>query len=228
MTALFDTRFVYSIPKGMPPREWHSDCQNEFNAKMGSHPGGQFVFNISAGVGSGKTYLAALLSAGLLNRGKIDRVVFVCPNRIISASVIAEFERFGICLSDWKNGRHVEEGEGAMTQGAVVTYQSLAMRSCYKAHLRIARKKRTLVIFDEIHHLGDKKDWGEAARAAFEWLRTHLSTGPRPVGNTRTLAEAQGFDSKLIYRARDTMKLTEDTAQGLKWWALPSSEEEIE
>jgi superfamily II DNA or RNA helicase len=165
MTALpFTDRFLYTPPADTPPRRWQIGCLRRFREHYASRLPGQFTFLVSAGVGSGKTYLAALLAAEVLNAGWARRVVYVCPNRAIKRAVRETFNRFNICLAEWSNRRHAAEGEGAFTQGAVLTYQCLARRpELHARRLRIP----TLVIFDEIHHLGDRQTWDVAARAAF-------------------------------------------------------------
>lgn len=168
MAKLFSDKFIYRIPANKPPRDWHNACLHKWREVWGSHSEGQFTFNLGASVGAGKTYMAALVAQELLNSRQIDRVAYVCPNKIITDGVIRTFRTFDIFLSDWDNAQHAGEGEGAATQGAVLTYQSLAQSRCWKSQRRIADRKRTLAIFDEIHHLGGRLAWAQAARQAFE------------------------------------------------------------
>jgi superfamily II DNA or RNA helicase len=67
--------------------------------------------------------------------------------------------------------------------GAVVTYAQVAREPLF--HRMACGKKRTLVIFDEIHHAGDQASWGAAILEAFEPAQRRLMmTGtlfrPRP------------------------------------------------
>jgi superfamily II DNA or RNA helicase len=165
MTSLpFTDRFIFRPPQNLKPRVWHTECLAEFRARVQSPPVGQLTFLVSAGVGSGKTYLAALIAAEALNTGLVRRVVYVCPNRAIKRAVRQTFSAFDIFLTDWSNRRHAQDGEGVFSQGAILTYQSLARRPEVQAR---RHRTPTLVIFDEIHHLGDKQTWDVAARAAF-------------------------------------------------------------
>ena len=59
-----------------------------------------------------------------------------------------------------------------------------------------------------------------------EWPRVHLGTGPKGVGNTRTLAEQAGFSARTLYRAKDRLDVEEYRVQSRKWWRLASDEEE--
>lgn len=59
---------------------------------------------------------------------------------------------------------------------------------------------------------------------AIEWLKAHLAGGPKPVGNTRTAAEAVGITAPTLYKARDAIKAKEYESQGRKWWEVTSDE----
>ena len=47
-----------------------------------------------------------------------------------------------------------------------VTYAQVAMHPAL--HRARTEARKTLVIFDEIHHAGDAKSWGDGIREAFE------------------------------------------------------------
>jgi hypothetical protein len=57
---------------------------------------------------------------------------------------------------------------------------------------------------------------------AREWLAKYLKTGPKRVSYTRQDAEKDGFDSKVLYRAKHSMGVEEFETEGKKWWQLPS------
>jgi superfamily II DNA or RNA helicase len=160
----FSERPMFQPPVDYIPRQWHAECSRAFAEKLSPHGTGQLRFLIAAAVGCGKTNMAAALAAKLLNEGFVRRVVYVSPNKAIKRSVRRSFLRFGIDLIDWHNGRH-RDGEPALTQGAILTYQSL---TCEPQLQRKLCRIPTLVIFDEIHHLGDNQAWELAAREAFE------------------------------------------------------------
>jgi superfamily II DNA or RNA helicase len=166
----YNTSFTYAAPKDFRPREWQNEALDVFLSKVyGSARPQPVTFLVDAGVGSGKTSFFALAAANLLNSGRVRRVMYLCPNEIIRSSVIATFDKFNIKLIDWSNRRD-RLGEPVGCQGAVTTYQSLA------ANPHIYRQPcaaPTLIVPDEIHHLGDgqpgdKQCWAQAARIAFE------------------------------------------------------------
>lgn len=161
----FVNNFTYGPPKEFQPRQWQQEFQDEFIDHIRQTVNSDAIYYLlEAGTGSGKTKASALAASRLLNMRAIERVMFVCPNRAIQKSVAESFKGFDIHLSHWENKSHMN-GEDAFFQGGVITYQSLAGRP--EIHRRLCRK-RTLVIFDEIHHLGDKQAWDVGARSAFE------------------------------------------------------------
>jgi superfamily II DNA or RNA helicase len=162
---------AFAPPEDVAPRGWQNECESEYIRRLRAHaaaaPRSQFRFLLSAGVGSGKTIAAAKIACYLLNRGLAQRLVYVAPNRAIKRAVRATFRRFGVNLVDWSNQRHGRPeglGEPAMAEGCVLTYQALASRPDIQ---RTLCRKPTLVVFDEIHHLGDRLEWGGAAERAF-------------------------------------------------------------
>lgn len=167
---VFENR-AFGPPEHLKIRDWQNESLATFITKLKAHvalnPHAQLRALLSAGVGSGKTYAAAQIASYLLNRGLVQRMVYVCPNRAIKRNVRRRFKEFGINLVDWSNQRHGHLdclGEPATAEGAVITYQALASRPEYQ---RALCRKRTLVIFDEIHHLGDRREWGRGAIEAF-------------------------------------------------------------
>jgi superfamily II DNA or RNA helicase len=77
---------------------------------------------------------------------------------------ISDLAKFGIeTMQDWLG--YTERPTLKDYNGCVLTYAKLpGNESALKA---LSFKKPTLVVFDEIHHLGDNLAWGEAAREAF-------------------------------------------------------------
>ncbi len=62
--------------------------------------------------------------------------------------------------------------------GVAVTYAQVAAHPAL--HMQRTLARRTLVIFDEIHHAGDALSWGEAARTAFDPARRRLGLTGTP------------------------------------------------
>jgi superfamily II DNA or RNA helicase len=175
----FDEMFrgqSYGLREDYSPRDWHCECVGQYaddieawvEAHKGNGSGGQHRFCVYAGTGSGKTQCAGHTASFLLNRRHADQVVVVCPNRSIKRKTRAVFrEVFGIDLVDFRANKH-REGIGRAKQGYILTYARLIQDPVL--HASICRPD-TVVIFDEIHHLGDRSGWGEAALEAFGGVR---------------------------------------------------------
>ena len=133
---------------------------------------------IVATPGSGKTMLALRIAHQLLSANPIDRVVIVCPTDHLRRQWASAAARVGIELDpNWANADGVEARD---FEGVVVTYQQVS----YAPDLyRLNCKRRTLVIFDEIHHAGDHLDWGSKLREAFKIAAFRLSLSGTPFRN---------------------------------------------
>jgi len=165
----FNSSFDYPAPEGYTVRPWQQECMDDFVSRHTASKG-QLRYLLSAGVGAGKTPMAAMLAAWCLAHHVVERVVYVCPNVAIMSSAKRWFKKFGIHLVSWdntKHGRGERPGEPVGAQGVIVTYHAILKNPVSQAELCSYRK--TLVVFDEIHHLGDSLGWDLAAKAAFEY-----------------------------------------------------------
>ncbi|HLK02088.1 MAG TPA: DEAD/DEAH box helicase family protein, partial [Streptosporangiaceae bacterium] len=63
-------------------------------------------------------------------------------------------------------------------QGVAVTYAQVAAHPVL--HRQRTENRRTLVIFDEIHHAGDALSWGDAVKEAFDPARRRLALTGTP------------------------------------------------
>lgn len=113
--------------------------------------------------GSGKTTLALADARRRLDEGSVERVVVVCPTDHLRRQWAGAAASFGIDLdSSWSNADGIEASD---FHGVVVTYQQVS----YAPDLyRMNCQRRTLVVFDEVHHAGDSLDWGNKLKVAFE------------------------------------------------------------
>lgn len=70
----------------------------------------------------------------------------------------------------------------------------------------------------------EKVDRKARLNECIKWLGTILANGPARVSSIRTEATAAGFNAKLVYRARDELKVTEyPDENNKKWWQLAES-----
>jgi superfamily II DNA or RNA helicase len=113
--------------------------------------------------GAGKTSFALTLAANLLSRRQIDRIIIVVPTEHLKIQWAQAAQRMGLALDPKFSNSSAQNSDEY--HGVVVTYAQVAS---HPARHRVRTENyRTLVIFDEIHHGGDAKSWGEAIREAF-------------------------------------------------------------
>ena len=117
-------------------------------------------FLIAAAPGAGKTRPSLVLARELLRRGEIDRVAIVCPTAPLTRQWAAAAAAQGLQLQpDAANLRTTRD-----FQGIAVTYaRAAASADTYGRECG----PRTLVIADEVHHLGDELAWGAGFTKAF-------------------------------------------------------------
>jgi len=121
-------------------------------------------FLLVATPGAGKTAWALTIAAELLARRQITAVTVITPTEHLKHQWSLAARGFGISLDPAYRNAH---GRGcADYTGVAVTYAQVAAHPAL--HRQRTTNRRTLVIFDEIHHAGDALSWGEAVREAFE------------------------------------------------------------
>ena len=120
--------------------------------------GGPFL--IAAAPGAGKTRPSLVLARELLRRREIDRVAIVCPTAPLTRQWAAAAAAQGLQLQpDAANLRTTDDFHGiAVTFARVSASAATYGREC---------GPRTLVIADEVHHLGDELAWGAGFTKAF-------------------------------------------------------------
>jgi superfamily II DNA or RNA helicase len=125
-------------------RTWHS---------------GSFLLN--AAPGAGKTIPSLTLAKRLMAEGTVARVAVVCPTSPLTRQWAQAAGRLGVHLApDAPDLRPPHD-----FHGVAVTYARVASAA---AAFRKTCSPGTLVIADEVHHLGDDLAWGNAFEQAFE------------------------------------------------------------
>jgi superfamily II DNA or RNA helicase len=127
----------------------------------------QGPFLLSAAPGAGKTRPALELAREHLTAGTASGVVVACPTAPLTRQWARAADGLGLDLAPDTNSPRPPTG----FHGVSVTYARIA-----KAPARWGRTlpRRTLVIADEAHHLGEELTWGEGFARAFtsspRWL----------------------------------------------------------
>lgn len=198
------------------PRAW----QARFISKYHAHTGKDFL--CVACPGAGKTHASAYVAVDLLRDGVIDRVLVVVPTFTLRAQWAKTFAKHGILIDaetmndrtdqrtprQWRGEREAQDSHAV--QGWAITYSSLAANPTY--HRILNSRTRTLVILDEVHHLGDEGAWGKAAEEALGVCVRRLSLSGTPFRSDKskipfTTYYPQGHERAGWVRFTDDSKL---------------------
>ena len=118
---------------------------------------------VMATPGAGKTTLALKVIHEHLSRGAADRAVVVCHTDHLREQWTRAAGAVGIHLDPALSTERTMEA--ADYHGAVVTYQQVALAP--QALAQGCVRRRTLAVFDELHHAADGQEWGTGLREAF-------------------------------------------------------------
>lgn len=126
--------------------------------------------------GAGKTTFALRVAHQLLSSRTVRRIVVVTPTEHLKTQWADAAARVGIHLDPGTGG--TRRGRSKQFDGSVVTYAGVSIRAhIYEA---LCHDVRTLVIFDELHHAGDAKSWGDGIREAFSAATRRLALTGTP------------------------------------------------
>ncbi|OYN78727.1 DEAD/DEAH box helicase [Mycolicibacterium sphagni] len=126
--------------------------------------------------GAGKTTFALRIVAELLAEGTVEAITIVVPTEHLKVQWAQAAARHGISLDPKFSNSNAQNS--AEYHGVVVTYAQVASHPT--RHRVRTENRKTLVVFDEIHHGGDAKTWGDAIREAFNDATRRLALTGTP------------------------------------------------
>ncbi|HEY4280805.1 MAG TPA: DEAD/DEAH box helicase family protein [Conexibacter sp.] len=144
-------------PANRPLRAW----QEKAIEALAGHEGDAFL--ASATPAAGKTTFGLRVAYEMLARGEVQRVAILAPTAHICRQWASDAARYGIDLEP--NRPNSEGPEPSDRDGVVVTYQAVAAGA--RPHRSACNSRRTLLIADEPHHMGEHAAWGATAIDAF-------------------------------------------------------------
>jgi superfamily II DNA or RNA helicase len=150
-------------------------------------------FLLNATPGAGKTAYALTLAAELLARREVMAVTVVTPTEHLKHQWAASAARFGLALDPAYS--NAQGRASADFVGVAVTYAQVAAHPML--HRQRTEGRRTLVIFDEIHHAGDALSWGDAVREAFEPARRRIALTGTPFRSDTNPIPFVSYDEQL-------------------------------
>ncbi len=151
-------------------RGWQKDAYHEYFKQ----PRRDFL--LVATPGAGKTAYALTVAAELLARRDVATLTVVTPTEHLKHQWAQAAARFGIAIDSAY--RNAQGRAGADFHGVAVTYAQVAAHPAL--HRQRTQNRRTLVVFDEIHHAGDALSWGDAVKEAFDPARRLLALTGTP------------------------------------------------
>jgi superfamily II DNA or RNA helicase len=156
------------MPRSVRLRPWQKQALERFSDKDGRD------FLAVATPGAGKTTFALTAAVQHLARHPRRRVIVVAPTQHLKHQWSRAAGRFDLHLEpQWA----VRDGRlPADMHGVVVTYQQVAVQA--KAIRALAED--AFVVFDELHHAGDDRVWGDSVRHAFEGAAARLALSGTP------------------------------------------------
>lgn len=159
--------------KSIQRRTWQQDFRKDFRDKWEA---GQRNYTCVATPASGKTLATADVGGDVLKEHVVERLVIAVPSKTLKTQWAKALHEEGISINPKWEGDAPENADDF--QGVAVTYHSLVTQK--EIHRVLCARRRTLVVFDEIHHLGKERAWGDAALQAFEPARLRLGLSGTP------------------------------------------------
>jgi superfamily II DNA or RNA helicase len=113
--------------------------------------------------GSGKTTFALRVVAELLAQRAVEQITVVVPTEHLKVQWARAAAAYGLALDPKFSNTNPQTSPEY--HGVMVSYAQVAAHPTL--HRVRTEQRKTLVVFDEIHHGGDAKTWGDAIREAF-------------------------------------------------------------
>lgn len=136
-------------------RKWQSEFLRRFAASSDD-------FTLIACPAAGKTQAAFVAGRHQIDEAGCDRVLFIVPSDSLRSSVMQGAGEWGFKLkrNDHRNQLLIPRSY----DGIVTTYHSIAANPIMYAEW--IAKHKVFVVMDEVHHAGDKNEWGAAILTA--------------------------------------------------------------
>lgn len=192
-------------PGDRPLRDW----QRSALERVLESPGGDFL--ASATPAAGKTTFGLRVAYELLRRGLVGRVCIVAPTTHICRQWAADAARYGIDLEP--NRPNADGPEPRDRHGVAVTYQTVAAGP--KVHRGATAGRRTLLIADEPHHMGELAAWGQSAELAFGGAGFRLLLSGTPFRSDNTAIPWVRYDDDSLSEADYSYSYTDALVDGV-------------
>lgn len=164
--------FHNHLPPGWTLRKWQEEFISRFYAsalqQVGKPPAEINAFILHAFPGAGKSLAQTLVARTLIEQNIIDQVIICVPSKLLRNQMEDDARKVGLFL----NRKRLEVLPSE--QGIVVTYAQIGHVHKESGQMvnaerlrKLCQDRRTMVIADEMHHLGMGDNWGDAFELAF-------------------------------------------------------------
>jgi superfamily II DNA or RNA helicase len=165
--------------------------------------------------GSGKTTFALRVAAELLSQRAVEQITVVVPTEHLKVQWAQAAGRHGLALDPQFSNTNPQTSPEY--HGVMVTYAQVASHPTL--HRVRTEQRKTVVIFDEIHHGADAKTWGDAIREAFGDATRRLALTGTPFRSDDSpipfVAYTSGADGVLRSEADHSYGYAEALADGV-------------
>jgi superfamily II DNA or RNA helicase len=147
--------------------------------------------------GAGKTTAGLKMLKDDLETGTCKKIIIIAPTRPVCHQWVEDaWDKFKISLTlDWKPKNELVKD----FQGAVITY-AMMWQHCQALRAFIT-KNPTSVLHDEIHHLGEDMQHGEAAKISCEPAVKRIGMSASPFKNTWVQIPFVKYDARGMFIA---------------------------
>lgn len=151
-------------------RAWQAEALEKYMAEQPQD------FLAVATPGAGKTTFALRIASQLISQRIVHRVIVVVPTEHLKTQWADAASRVGLQIDP--TGRGGRAGRSREYVGVATTYAAISVRPWH--YEALCANNKTLVIFDEIHHAGDSRSWGEAVHDSFQYATRRLALTGTP------------------------------------------------
>ena len=177
--GVYEMKEVNLVEKnGVLLMNWQAQMGDQFTQNI-SDKGGNGTYTCVAAPNSGKTIAAAHCMKLAQDNFETKRYIVVVPSVLIKDGWPEDLSIFGLALSkNITNDQLVRLKIDPDLDGFVVTYQQVGMFP--ELYRRLVHDQNSMVVFDEVHHLGSNLSWGAACSNAFEFASIKLCLSGTP------------------------------------------------
>ena len=167
-------------------RPWQNKAMDKLSESWQIGPDAKTL--IAASPGAGKTWFSVVAAQQAIKDFGIDLVVVVSPSVSIKEQWRETFQNAGIkahARADNEALRfRIDQGINPTEdwRAICVTYSQLSRDA--ELFVEVARRKRVLLIADEVHHADDKECYGRALEQLSEFVQLRLALSGTPFNST--------------------------------------------